>query len=84
MSQHDFLTFARCLGAAIRVDIEGIGPETLIEDDLEIDSLQMIEVVLTMDDLGAALSEEAATTIVTVGDLYDYYLSKTSNGESNG
>lgn len=46
---------------------------TVLREDLEADSLNLVEVVMSLEDeFGVELSEDELDTIITVGDLEKY------------
>lgn len=52
------------------IDISGITLETLLREDLEIDSLQTAEMLVEIDErLGITIEIEKASTLRTVGDI---------------
>ena len=67
----DFDTIAKVLGEQLDVkDVSKITPETKIIQDLGADSLDVVELLITLeDDFGVSISDEEVASIVTVGDL---------------
>ncbi len=63
---------------SLRLDCGSIGETSLISEELGVDSLQMIELVLLMDDMGAELLEDLIPNIATAGDLYHHYATRVS------
>lgn len=60
---------------ADRLDVEEgkIKPETSFKDDLEADSLDVVELVMELEDeFDLEISDEDAEKIATVGDVLDY------------
>jgi acyl carrier protein len=52
------------------IDGGGIVPGALLKDDLDVDSLDLVEVALALEDaLGLTLPEEDMDGITTVGDI---------------
>jgi RimJ/RimL family protein N-acetyltransferase/acyl carrier protein len=49
-----------------------------LEDDLGLDSLQFLRVCVLLDELGAEVPEDMMTSIKTVGDFFDHYVTRVS------
>jgi len=61
----------------LEVDEEKVTREASFRDDLEADSLDVVELVMELEDeFGLEISDEDAEKIVTVGDAVDYINSK--------
>ena len=55
------------------VDEARITPEARFREDLEADSLDLVELIMAFEDkFGAEISDEVAQKIVTVGDAVGY------------
>ncbi|HET7521989.1 MAG TPA: acyl carrier protein [Bacillales bacterium] len=64
---------------AERLDVEEdkIKPEASFKDDLEADSLDVVELVMELEDeFDMEISDEDAEKIATVGDVIDYIKSR--------
>lgn len=62
----------------LNVDPDVITPETNLFKDLNIDSLDAVEVVLALEDkYGCEIENEAAEQFETVQDILDYFGGKT-------
>jgi len=63
---------------AIATDLLGVAPEKItpearFREELEADSLDLVELIMAFEDkFGAEISDEAAQKIVTVGDAVEY------------
>ena len=63
---------------AITTDLLGVAPEKItpearFREELEADSLDLVELIMAFEDkFGAEISDEAAQKIVTVGDAVEY------------
>lgn len=58
-----------------RLDVEesAVKPEASFKDDLDADSLDVVELVMELEDeFDLEISDEDAEKIVTVGDVVDY------------
>ncbi len=64
-----WLAIARPMG----IDRTGVDVRTTLRGDLDLDSLDMIEVFTIMEDLDCAVAEDDMSSLETVGDLYDHY-----------
>ncbi|MBN1774967.1 MAG: acyl carrier protein [Oscillospiraceae bacterium] len=55
------------------IDGESISPESSLIDDLNADSLDMVELVMAMEqEFGISIPDEEAERIKTVGDAIDF------------
>jgi acyl carrier protein len=55
------------------VDAERVKPEARFREDLEADSLDLVELIMAFEDkFGAEISDEAAQKITTVGEAVAY------------
>ncbi len=55
------------------VDVEKVTPEANFRDDLEADSLDLVELIMAFEDeFGADISDEDAQSITTVGGAVKY------------
>lgn len=64
------------------VDIEKINGETSFRDDLNADSLDLVEMVMTLEDeFGIEIEDEDVENIKTVNDAVEYI--KDITGEDN-
>ena len=52
--------------------------DTELDTDLGLDSLDMVELLMTVEDLGAPVPVDVAVSFATVGDLYDHYVTSLS------
>ena len=55
------------------VDADSIGEDTSIVDDLGADSLDVVELIMSVEDeFGLSVSDEEAVELTTVGKLVEY------------
>jgi acyl carrier protein len=55
------------------VDAQKVKPEARFREDLEADSLDLVELIMAFEDkFGAEISDEAAQKITTVGEAVSY------------
>lgn len=53
---------------------EEITPETTIMEDLGADSLDMVDLLMTLeDDYDVVIPDEEATNLKTIADVYEYF-----------
>jgi acyl carrier protein len=61
------------LGAELRIDPATIQEDTRFKEDLEADSLDLVELVMELEDnYGIRIPDEDAVKILTVGQAADY------------
>jgi acyl carrier protein len=61
------------LSTELEVDLERIGDDTRFKEDLEADSLDLVELVMELEDsYGVRIPDEEAAKIKTVGQAADY------------
>jgi acyl carrier protein len=61
------------LAKQLRVDVESIANDTDIVDDLGADSLDVVEMLMTIEqEYGVVVPDEAIMTFKTVGDVAKY------------
>jgi acyl carrier protein len=63
----------------LSVDEDKVTPEARFQEDLETDSLDLVDLVMTMEDkFGIKISDEEAAGIKTVGDAVDFVMGRLS------
>ncbi len=74
MTRDEVLALAReHLADALRVDPDRIGEDTRFREDLEADSLDLVELLVELEDrYGVRIPDEQAARIRTVGQAADY------------
>jgi acyl carrier protein len=61
------------LSAELKIDPARIGEDTRFKEDLEADSLDLVELVMELEDsYGIRIPDEEAVKILTVGQAADY------------
>jgi acyl carrier protein len=61
------------LSVELEVDLDKIGEDTRFKEDLEADSLDLVELVMELEDLyGVRIPDEEAVKIKTVGQAAEY------------
>jgi acyl carrier protein len=66
--------FRTTLSEVLLVEEERIIPEASFTKDLYVDSLRLVELVLTIERLGAEIPSDKFWEIETVGDAYEVYI----------
>jgi acyl carrier protein len=74
MTQDDVLGEVRSVFAAVaKIDPGAISPEKSLSEDLDVDSLTLIEVVVAIEDkFGLLIPDDEWQRFSTVGDLVNY------------
>lgn len=66
-----------CEQASLEIGDVDIDSETNIREDLDIDSLDAIEIIMAIEDeFNVEITDELAEKLSTVGELVDYILSQ--------
>lgn len=61
------------------VDEDKVTPEARFQEDLETDSLDLVELVMTMEEkFGLKITDEEAAEIKTVGDAVDFVAERSA------
>ncbi|MBN1284704.1 MAG: acyl carrier protein [Anaerolineae bacterium] len=59
------------------VDEEKVVPEARFREDLEADSLDLVELIMAVEDeFGGEISDEEAQSILTVGEVVEYIMAQ--------
>ena len=65
------------LVATLSVDDDKVTPEARFQEDLETDSLDLVELVMTMEEkFDIKIADEEAAGIKTVGDAVDFVMTQ--------
>ncbi len=68
----EFDKLAEIIADQLSVDVEDITPDTSFSEDLNADSLDLMEVIVTLEDeLDIQIADEELQNIKTVGDAYE-------------
>lgn len=66
-------TVMTMLAKQLRIDINTIGPDTNIIEDLSADSLDIVEMLMEIEQkFGITVSDEEAMTLKTIKDVADF------------
>jgi len=73
MPRITFEEFRRIIAEELDVDENRVVPEASFVEDLMADSIQLVEMMLRLEELGVAIPMEKAWQVRTVGDAYRLY-----------
>ena len=77
MDQELFARFKKCAVDVLSVDADKVTPEASFGDDLEADSLDLVELVMALEEeFGVEVPEGEVEEIKTVGQAYDLIVGK--------
>jgi acyl carrier protein len=77
MDQELFARFRKCAVDVLSVDGDKVVPEASFGDDLEADSLDLVELVMALEEeFGVEVPEKEVEDIKTVGQAYDLIVGK--------
>ena len=68
----DFPAFSALVGDSLAIDLLDARPDSFL-DDLQIDSLCMIEILTLFDEHGITLPDALIPELRTMGDLHHYF-----------
>ena len=72
MSDDNFERFKQCAVEVLAVEADQVTPEASFADDLDADSLDLVELVMALEDeFGVNVEEEELEGITTIGAAYD-------------
>ena len=79
MDQELFARFKKCAVEVLSVDDSAVVPEAKFGDDLDADSLDLVELVMALEEeFDVTIDEEELQGVTTVGAAYDLLASKIS------
>jgi len=77
MSEDNFVRFKKCAVEVLAVEDDKITKEASFADDLDADSLDLVELVMALEEeFDVAVDEEELEGIDTVGKAYDLIVAK--------
>ena len=77
MNQELFARFVKCAVDVLSVDADKVVPAASFGDDLEADSLDLVELVMALEEeFGVEVPEEEVNDIKTVGQAFDLITGK--------
>ena len=72
MSNENFERFTKCAVEVLSVDAGQVTREASFADDLDADSLDLVELIMALEEeFGVTVEEEALEGITTIGGAYD-------------
>ncbi|HAQ23246.1 MAG TPA: acyl carrier protein [Acidimicrobiaceae bacterium] len=72
MSDENFERFKQCAVEVLAVEADQVIPEASFADDLDADSLDLVELVMALEEeFGVNVEEEELEGITTIGAAYD-------------
>ena len=77
MSEENFERFTKCAVEVLSVDTAQITKEASFADDLDADSLDLVELIMSLEEeFGVTVEEEELEGITTIGGAYDLIVDK--------
>ena len=78
MSEELFERFTKCAVNVLSVDAAAVTPAARFKEDLEADSLDLVEFVMELEsEFGVEVPEQELEGITTVGQAFDLIVAKT-------
>ena len=77
MSDENFKRFTKCAVEVLSVDEAQVTMEASFADDLDADSLDLVELIMSLEEeFGVTVEEEELEGITTIGGAYDLVVGK--------
>ena len=77
LDEEKFARFRKCVVEVLSVDESAVVPDAKFGDDLDADSLDLVELVMALEDeFGVAVPEDELEGIETVNQAYELVTSK--------
>ncbi|HIL49367.1 MAG: acyl carrier protein [Acidimicrobiales bacterium] len=77
MSEENFERFTKCAVEVLSVDAAKVTKEASFADDLDADSLDLVELIMSLEEeFGVTVEEEELEGITTIGGAYDLIVAK--------
>jgi acyl carrier protein len=77
VSEENFERFTKCAVEVLSVDTAQITKEASFADDLDADSLDLVELIMSLEEeFGVTVEEEELEGITTIGGAYDLVVGK--------
>ena len=77
MSEENFERFRKCAVEVLSVDAAQVTKEASFADDLDADSLDLVELIMSLEEeFGVTVEEEELEGITTIGGAYDLVVGK--------
>jgi acyl carrier protein len=82
MSDDNFEKFKECAVEVLQVDAAKVTPEASFADDLDADSLDLVELVMALEEqFDINVDESELEGVKTVGQAYDLVVGKLGTGD---
>ncbi|MEE2631928.1 MAG: acyl carrier protein [Actinomycetota bacterium] len=77
MSEENFERFTKCAVEVLSVEAAQVTKEASFADDLDADSLDLVELIMSLEEeFGVTVEEEELEGITTIGGAYDLVVGK--------
>ena len=77
MSEENFERFTKCAVEVLSVDAAKVTKEASFADDMDADSLDLVELIMSLEEeFGVTVEEEELEGITTIGGAYNLIVSK--------
>jgi acyl carrier protein len=77
VSEENFERFTKCAVEVLSVDAAQVTKEASFADDLDADSLDLVELIMSLEEeFGVTVEEEELEGITTIGGAYDLVVGK--------
>jgi acyl carrier protein len=77
VSEENFERFTKCAVEVLSVDAAKVTKEASFADDLDADSLDLVELIMSLEEeFGVTVEEEELEGITTIGGAYDLIVAK--------
>ena len=77
MSEENFERFTKCAVEVLSVEAAQVTKEASFTDDLDADSLDLVELIMSLEEeFGVTVEEEELEGITTIGGAYDLVVGK--------
>jgi acyl carrier protein len=77
VSEENFERFTKCAVEVLSVDAAKVTKEASFADDMDADSLDLVELIMSLEEeFGVTVEEEELEGITTIGGAYDLIVSK--------
>jgi acyl carrier protein len=73
-----FARFAAYLSEGVSLEPERFTEDARFDEDLGLDSFDLLELIVRIEEIGVTLTDEDVADVRTVGDLYQRYLSQAN------
>jgi acyl carrier protein len=74
-----FDKFAQRVAESLDLERDELAPDARFDEDLGLDSYDLVELLTLVEELGAHLPDDVAVGVDTVGDLYREYVQRVAS-----